>query len=257
MVLKAYESSSAAAADAPLPPAELEAALAAAARAMGADDHCAKLTATRALGGGGGGGDGGGSGGGGGGGGRGGGGGAGGGGGGGGGDLGERARAEYRELQAETLRPLREAAALGLEAVHLSFRLQAVARMTGAYVRQPTAADAAADAATTVLYKREPLSTAATAGGQGKDDEGGEGGGGGGGGGGGKGSGCGCGAHYLYRIASKGAWYAGSTPGSDVAAAVCYDDAPTPERIASSWRVYDGSAWVPSSVLILSARARA
>ena len=51
---------------------------------------------------------------------------------------------------------------------------------------------------------------------------------------------------YLYRIAAKGAWYLGSKPGSDVAAAVCYDSAPTPDaiRAQSTWRIYDGKAWV-------------
>ena len=39
---------------------------------------------------------------------------------------------------------------------------------------------------------------------------------------------------------NAGAWYLGSKPGSDVAAAVCYDAANDPVGIAASWRVYDG-----------------
>ena len=36
----------------------------------------------------------------------------------------------------------------------------------------------------------------------------------------------------------------GSKPGSDVAAAVCYDAASDPVSIVASWRVYDGKAWI-------------
>lgn len=43
---------------------------------------------------------------------------------------------------------------------------------------------------------------------------------------------------------NAGAWYLGSKPGSDVAAAVCYDAANDPVGIAASWRVYDGKAWI-------------
>ena len=53
---------------------------------------------------------------------------------------------------------------------------------------------------------------------------------------------CACGR---YRIAAKGAWYIGSTPGSETAAAVVYDNATLPEGIKTpTWRYYDSGKWV-------------
>lgn len=48
-----------------------------------------------------------------------------------------------------------------------------------------------------------------------------------------------------YRIPAKGAWYIGSTPGSETAAAVVYDSASVPEAIKTpTWRYYDSGKWV-------------
>ena len=52
-------------------------------------------------------------------------------------------------------------------------------------------------------------------------------------------------ACHRYRIAAKGAWYIGSTPGSETAAAVVYDSATLPEAIKTpTWRYYDSGKWV-------------
>ena len=57
---------------------------------------------------------------------------------------------------------------------------------------------------------------------------------------------------FLYRVADRGMWLVGSTPGSTTGGLVAYDAAAHPDKLATPWHVYDGKSWVQAPDISVS-----